>query len=55
MVGAGVVDIVVQYVTSDINHGVAADWEYKGRPWLSRRRSTGRTRRARSPPRGRRP
>lgn len=35
MVGAGVVDVVVQYVTSDINHGVAADWEYKGRPWLS--------------------
>jgi dipeptidyl aminopeptidase/acylaminoacyl peptidase len=34
MVGAGVVDVVVQYVTSDINHGVAADWEYTGRPWL---------------------
>jgi dipeptidyl aminopeptidase/acylaminoacyl peptidase len=34
MVGAGVVDVVVQYVTSDINHGAAADWEYKGRPWL---------------------
>lgn len=33
MVGAGVVDTVVQYVTSDINHGVAADWEFKGRPW----------------------
>jgi len=33
MVGAGVVDAVVQYVTSDINHGVTADWEYKGRPW----------------------
>lgn len=33
MVGAGVVDVVVQYVTSDINHGVTADWEYKGRPW----------------------
>jgi dipeptidyl aminopeptidase/acylaminoacyl peptidase len=33
MVGAGVVDVVVQYATSDINHGVTADWEYKGRPW----------------------
>jgi dipeptidyl aminopeptidase/acylaminoacyl peptidase len=33
MVGAGVVDVVVQYVTSDINHGPAADWEFKGRPW----------------------
>jgi dipeptidyl aminopeptidase/acylaminoacyl peptidase len=33
MVGAGVVDVVLQYVTSDINHGAAADWEYKGRPW----------------------
>ena len=33
MVGAGVVDTSVQYVTSDINHGVVADWEYKGRPW----------------------
>lgn len=33
MVGAGVVDTVVQYATSDINHGVTADWEFKGRPW----------------------
>ena len=33
MVGAGVVDVVLQYVTSDINHGATADWEYKGRPW----------------------
>jgi len=33
MVGAGVVDVVLQYATSDINHGAAADWEYKGRPW----------------------
>jgi len=24
---------VNQYVTSDINHGVAAEWEYKGIPW----------------------
>jgi len=34
VVGAGVIDVVLQYVTSDINHGAAADWEYKGRPWL---------------------
>ncbi|MEO8702982.1 MAG: S9 family peptidase [Kofleriaceae bacterium] len=33
MVGAGVIDTVAQYVTSDINHGVVADWEFKGRPW----------------------
>lgn len=33
VVGAGVVDVAVQYVTSDINHGVAADWEFRGRPW----------------------
>jgi len=33
MVGAGVIDVVLQYVASDINHGPAADWEYKGRPW----------------------
>jgi dipeptidyl aminopeptidase/acylaminoacyl peptidase len=33
MVGAGVIDVVVQYVTSDINHGASADWEFKGRPW----------------------
>ncbi|HWM85659.1 MAG TPA: prolyl oligopeptidase family serine peptidase [Kofleriaceae bacterium] len=33
MVGAGVVDVAVQYVTSDINHGTVADWEFKGRPW----------------------
>ncbi|MEJ7597259.1 MAG: prolyl oligopeptidase family serine peptidase [Kofleriaceae bacterium] len=33
MVGAGVSDTVVQYVTSDINHGPAADWEFKGRPF----------------------
>jgi len=33
MVGAGISDVVLQYVTSDINHGAAADWEYKGRPW----------------------
>ncbi len=33
MAGAAVVDTVNQYVTSDINHGEIADWEYKGRPW----------------------
>ncbi len=33
VVGAGVVDVAVQYVTSDINHGVAAEWEFRGRPW----------------------
>jgi len=33
MVGAGVVDVAVQYVISDINHGEVADWEFKGRPW----------------------
>ena len=27
------VDVAVQYVTSDINHGVAAEWEFRGRPW----------------------
>lgn len=36
MVGAGVVDVVVQYATSDINHEVVADWEYQGRPWGQR-------------------
>jgi dipeptidyl aminopeptidase/acylaminoacyl peptidase len=33
MVGAGVTDVVAQYVASDINHGVSAQWEYKGNPW----------------------
>ncbi|MGN6105057.1 MAG: prolyl oligopeptidase family serine peptidase [Kofleriaceae bacterium] len=33
MVGAGVVDTVIQYVTSDINHAAVADWEFKTRPW----------------------
>ncbi|MEC9374594.1 MAG: S9 family peptidase [Planctomycetota bacterium] len=32
--GAAVVDVVSQYALSDINHGVAAEWEYKGNPWL---------------------
>ncbi|HEX4824242.1 MAG TPA: S9 family peptidase [Candidatus Polarisedimenticolaceae bacterium] len=31
--GAAVVDTVFQYVTSDINHGIAAEWEFKGNPW----------------------
>ena len=34
VVGAGVTDTVLQYATSDINHGVAAQWEYNGNPWL---------------------
>lgn len=33
MVGAGVTDVVINYVASDINHGLAADWEFQGRPW----------------------
>jgi dipeptidyl aminopeptidase/acylaminoacyl peptidase len=31
--GAAVVDVVNQYVMSDINHGVIAEWEYTGNPW----------------------
>ena len=31
--GAAVTDVVAQYVGSDINHGVAAQWEYTGLPW----------------------
>jgi dipeptidyl aminopeptidase/acylaminoacyl peptidase len=31
--GAAVVDTVTQYVLSDINHGVAAEWEFLGNPW----------------------
>jgi dipeptidyl aminopeptidase/acylaminoacyl peptidase len=34
VVGAGVTDTVLQYALSDINHGVAAQWEYKGNPWM---------------------
>lgn len=33
MVGAGVNDVVVSYALSDINHGVAAAWEFWGDPW----------------------
>jgi dipeptidyl aminopeptidase/acylaminoacyl peptidase len=33
VVGAGVIDVINQYVTSDINHGVVAQWEYNGNPW----------------------
>ncbi len=33
MVGAGVTDVVGQYVLSDINHGQSALWEFKGNPW----------------------
>ena len=36
VVGAGIIDPITHYVTSDINHGVVADWEYKGRPWQQR-------------------
>jgi dipeptidyl aminopeptidase/acylaminoacyl peptidase len=34
VVGAGVTDTVLQYATSDINHGAAAQWEFQGNPWL---------------------
>lgn len=33
MVGAGIIDAVTQYVGSDINHGAAAQWEFRGDPW----------------------
>jgi len=33
VVGAGVNDVSFSYTSSDINHGVAAQWEYKGDPW----------------------
>lgn len=33
VVGAGVTDVRNQYVTSDINHGIVGNWEYKGNPW----------------------
>ena len=31
--GAAVSDVMHSYSLSDINHGVAAQWEYKGNPW----------------------
>ncbi|HET8725475.1 MAG TPA: S9 family peptidase [Anaeromyxobacteraceae bacterium] len=31
--GAAVADVVSQYVLSDINHGVSAQWEFRGDPW----------------------
>jgi dipeptidyl aminopeptidase/acylaminoacyl peptidase len=34
VVGAGVNDVFVQYSVSDINHGEAAAWEFRGNPWL---------------------
>jgi dipeptidyl aminopeptidase/acylaminoacyl peptidase len=34
MAGAAVVDTISQYALSDINHGIAAAWEFKGNPWL---------------------
>ncbi len=33
VVGAGVNDVSFSYTSSDINHGVAAAWEYKGNPF----------------------
>jgi len=33
VVGAGVSDVRNQYVVSDINHGMAGQWEYLGNPW----------------------
>ncbi|MEQ1504747.1 MAG: prolyl oligopeptidase family serine peptidase, partial [Myxococcota bacterium] len=33
--GAAVVDVISQYALSDLNHGVAADWEYRGNPWTA--------------------
>lgn len=33
MAGAAVTDVVANYVTSDINRGQAALWEFKGNPW----------------------
>ena len=34
VVGAGVSDVTVSYSLSDINHGVAAQWEFVGNPWM---------------------
>jgi dipeptidyl aminopeptidase/acylaminoacyl peptidase len=34
VVGAGITDTVLQYATSDINHGIAGEWEFHGNPWL---------------------
>lgn len=31
--GAAVVDTIGQYALSDINHGVAGEWEFLGNPW----------------------
>lgn len=31
--GAAVTDVVSQYALSDINHGLAAQWEFLGDPW----------------------
>ncbi len=33
VVGAGVNDATYSYSSSDINHGLGAQWEYKGDPW----------------------
>ncbi len=34
VVGAGISEVVNQYVTSDINHGVVAQWKFNGNPWM---------------------
>jgi dipeptidyl aminopeptidase/acylaminoacyl peptidase len=39
--GAAVVDVVTQYVLSDINHGVSAEWEFRGSPWTAPERFDG--------------
>lgn len=36
--GAAVVDVVTQYALSDVNYGVAAEWEYLGTPWTAPKR-----------------
>lgn len=33
VVGAAINDTVLQYATSDVNHGEIARWEFKGDPW----------------------
>lgn len=33
VVGAGVNDVTFSYASSDINHGIGAQWEYRGDPW----------------------
>ncbi len=33
VIGAGEVDAVSNYAHSDVNRGIAAEWEFKGNPW----------------------